>query len=223
MRATEPFLISADEPNAVKNSEQAHMLSNPEKWVDHHGDYLFRYALLRLRNKQLAEEVVQETFLAALQSRNKFAGQSSERTWLIGILKHKVIDHFRKTSKEVPLEDPGTLGFESEEPFRRTGEWVGHWAEKAAPLDWQADAIKLLEQKEFREVLNQCLSSLPPRLAQVFVLREIEEMSAGEICQTLNITEANLWVMLHRSRMQLRRSLEVNYFRPKAEQRKAIN
>lgn len=221
MKASESFVVSENE--IAKNEVNAHTLSNPETWVDDHGDYLFGYALLRLRNKQLAEEVVQETFLAALQSRARFAGQSSERTWLIGILKHKVIDHFRKTSKEVPLEEPGSSGAESEDPFRRTGEWVGHWTEKAAPLDWQADAMKLLEQKEFREVLNQCLSSLPPRLAQVFVLREIEEMGTGEICQTLNITEANLWVMLHRSRMQLRRSLEVNYFRPKAEQRKAIN
>jgi RNA polymerase sigma-70 factor, ECF subfamily len=219
MKSTE-ILISGSEPPVVKNPEQAHMLSNPESWVDDHGDYLFGYALLRLRNKQVAEEVVQETFLAALQARDKFAGQSSERTWLIGILKHKVIDYFRKTSREVPLEESSSAGSESEDPFRRTGEWVGHWTEKAAPLDWQADAIKLLEQKEFREVLNQCLSSLPPRLAQVFVLREIEEMSTGDICQTLNITEANLWVMLHRSRMQLRRSLEVKYFRPKAEQQK---
>lgn len=221
MKASESFMVSENE--IAKNKAPANTLSNPETWVDDHGDYLFGYALLRLRNKQLAEEVVQETFLAALQSRERFAGQSSERTWLIGILKHKVIDHFRKTSKEVPLEEPGSSGTESEDPFRRTGEWVGHWTEKAAPLDWQADAMKLLEQKEFREVLNECLSSLPPRLAQVFVLREIEEMSAGEICQTLNITEANLWVMLHRSRMQLRRSLEVYYFRPKEEQRKAIN
>jgi len=222
MKASESISITATEPTVVNNAEQAHVLSNPENWVDQHGDCLFGYALLRLRNKQLAEEVVQETFLAALQSRQRFAGQSSERTWLIGILKHKVIDHFRKSSKEVPLEEPGSAS-EAEDPFRRTGEWVGHWTEKAAPLDWQADAMKLLEQKEFREVLNQCLSSLPPRLAQVFVLREIEEMSAGEICQTLDITEANLWVMLHRSRMQLRRSLEVSYFRPKAEQHKAIN
>jgi RNA polymerase sigma-70 factor, ECF subfamily len=200
----------------INQSRSGYQLSDAETWVDQHGDYLFRYALLRLRNKQLAEEVVQETFLAALKARDKFAGQSSEKTWLVGILKHKVIDQFRKASKEVPLEESGVLPAEREENFRTTGEWVGHWKVTAAPVEWSADPIKLLEEREFRQALDECLASLPPRLAQVFILREIEEMSAEEICRTLNISESNLWVMLHRSRMQLRRSLELKYFRTRS-------
>jgi len=188
------------------------MTSNPETWVDQYGDYLFRFAMSRLRERSLAEEAVQETFLAALKARNTFGGQSSERTWLIGILKHKIIDHFRKTSRELPLFEE-QLPYEQEETFRSSGEWVGHWTSKAAPADWGADPIKSIEQKQFWEALDRCLSRLPTRLAQVFILREMDEMSSDEICKVLNITESNLWVMLHRARAQLRRSLETNYFK----------
>lgn len=205
----------------TRREEKKERLSSPETWVDQHGDYLFRYALLRLRNREVAEEVVQETFLAALQARDRFSGQSSEKTWLVGILKHKVIDHYRKTSKEVHLEEIGVSPWENVESFRTTGEWMGHWTEKAAPIEW-ANPTKLLEEREFRAALDQCLASLPPRLAQVFILREMEELSTDEICKILGISEANLWVMLHRSWMQLRRSLELSYFRPNTEKGKRI-
>ena len=187
-------------------------LSNPESWVDQHGDYLFRYAMSRLRERSLAEEAVQETFLAALKSQANFGGQSTERTWLIGILKHKIIDHFRKSSRELPLFEEQLSG-EQEDSFRSSGEWVGHWTVLAAPSEWGSHPEKSLEQKEFWEALQKCLATLPERLAQVFVLREMEEMTSTEICKLLNITESNLWVMLHRSRAQLRRSMETNYFK----------
>ena len=192
-------------------SERPGLLSDPSTWVDQHGDYLFRYALMRLRDRSIAEETVQETFLAALQAKSKFSGNSSEKTWLVGILKHKIIDHFRKHRREVSLEETQLLPSEREETFRTAGEWVGHWSENAAPSDWGADPIKTLEKREFWQSLEQALQTLPPRLAQVFVLREMDEMSSSEICNLLEISESNLWVMLHRSRMQLRRALELNY------------
>ncbi len=192
-------------------------ISDPSCWVDEHGNYLFRYALMRLRDRTLAEEAVQETFLAALQSKDRFGGQSSEKTWLIGILKHKIIDHFRKQKREVPLDNVELLPTEQEETFRTAGEWVGHWTEEAAPIDWGSNPIKSIEKKEFWQALEQSLATLPKRLAQVFILREMDEMSSDEICRVLNISESNLWVMLHRSRMQLRRSLELNYFAPRQQ------
>jgi RNA polymerase sigma-70 factor, ECF subfamily len=191
-------------------------LSDPSTWVDQHGNYLFRYALMRLRDRALAEEAVQETLLAALQAKDKFSGHSSEKTWFVGILKHKIIDHFRKQRREVPLEDSDLLPAEREESFRTTGEWVGHWTEEAAPTEWGANPIQVLEKREFWDALEQALSTLPPRLAQVFILREMDEMKSDEICKLLGITESNLWVMLHRSRLQLRRTLELNYFRSPA-------
>lgn len=198
----------------VQAKRYDNQLCDPDRWVDQHGDALYRYALLRLRDHALAEDIVQETFLAALQARDKFAGHSSERTWLIGILKHKMVDHFRRASREMPLDQVETLSAESEDAFHTTGEWVGHWKEELGPATWGTDPAAVVEQKEFWTVFERCLSALPARLAQVFVLRELDGLSTEEICETLNISANNLWVMLHRARAQLRRSLEMNYFHP---------
>lgn len=185
--------------------------SNPETWVDQHGDYLFSYALLRLRNRELAEEIVQETFLAALKSYKNFAQQSSERTWLVGILKHKIVDHFRRNHRERPVAD-FELSVDDDEAFRNSGEWVDHWTSEGAPKAWSDDPSQLVEQKEFWEIFNRCLSQLPPRLAEAFALREIDGLDSDEVCEILNITPNNLWVMLHRARALLRRGLETNWF-----------
>ncbi len=187
-------------------------------WVDLYGDALYRFALVRLRNRELAEEAVQETFLAAIQSRSKFAGGSSERTWLIGILKHKIIDSFRRMSREQTAgDDLEMIAREQDEAFNRTDEWPGHWKETEAPSDWGSNPEAALQQQEFREIFERCLAQLPTRMAQAFVLREMEELSTEEVCETLNISKSNLWVLLHRARMQLRRSLELNYFTRKNE------
>lgn len=188
--------------------------SDPDVWVERHADALYRYALLRLRNQELAEDIVQETFLAALKARSTFEGQSSERTWLIGILKHKIIDHFRRCSREITcLQDCEMLASEQEDSFRAAGEWIGHWKPEAAPSEWNAGPEALLEQRDFWEVFEQCLAHLPGRMAAAFVLRELEELSTEEICETLNITPSNFWVMIHRARMHLRRCLETKYFK----------
>ncbi|MCG3120885.1 MAG: RNA polymerase sigma factor YlaC [bacterium] len=184
---------------------------NPETWVDQHGDYLFSYALLRLRNRELAEEIVQETFLAALKNYKNFAQQSSERTWLVGILKHKVVDHFRRSQRERPVAD-FEMGVDDDEAFRSSGEWADHWTPEGAPKAWSDDPSQLVEQKEFWEIFNRCLSQLPPRLAEVFALREVDGLSSDEVCEILKITPNNLWVMLHRARVLLRRGLETNWF-----------
>jgi len=182
-------------------------LSDPQTWVDQHGNYLFRCAQLRVRDPKLAEDIVQETFLAALQARERFAGQSSERSWLVGILKHKVIDHFRKATREQPDQNADLMADEFEELFDESGHWK---IETTGPKEW-SDPSGALDRKEFWEVLTRCLSELPPRMATAFSLREIDELATEEICAALNITAANLWVMLHRARTHLRRCLEVNY------------
>lgn len=194
-------------------TSQENRLHDPTAWVDHHADYLFGYAMFRLRDKTAAEDVVQETFLAALQAYKRFEGRGSERTWLVGILKHKIFDHFRKLGKNKEIVQTDEFAEEDFEPFRNTGEWAGHWRKDMAPVDWNLDAAALLEKKEFWGVLNRCLSELPPTLARVFVLREIEGLSSPEICELLNITPSNLWVMLHRARLKLRDSIETTWFR----------
>lgn len=185
-------------------------LSDPKDWADKHGDYLYRCALLRVRDAGLAEEVVQETFLAALQARNRFAGESSERSWMVGILKHKVTDHFRKQSREGWSEDLERLGADLDEQlFDAEGYWISH---DVAPKSWPDDPSAVLEQKQFWEVLKRCLSELPPKMAQAFSLREVDELSSEEVCATLSITASNLWVLLHRARKHLRGCLERHHF-----------
>lgn len=187
-------------------------LPDPSLWVDQHGDYLFKYALFRLRDSSLAEDVVQETLLAALQGYEAFAGRGSERTWLTGILKHKIIDCFRRASRETPVDMSEGESFEHDEFFRQSGEWRHHWQPDKAPVEWQATPEKLLEQNEFWMVFTDCLSPLPARTAHAFTLREVEGLTSEEVCEVLMISANNLWVMLHRARLHLRHCLEVNWF-----------
>jgi len=184
---------------------------DPATWVDAYGDYLYSYALLRLRHRDLAEELVQETFLAALKSYKNFAQQSSERTWLVGILKHKVVDHFRRSTRERPIAD-FEISADDDDAFRQTGEWANHWTPEGAPKSWSDDPSQIVEQKEFWEIFNRCLAQIPPRLAEAFTLREVDGLSSDEVCEALNITPNNLWVMLHRARALLRRGLETSWF-----------
>jgi len=204
--------LAMDLPKTVEvSTAQNHdHVPNPEKWVNEHGDYLYSYALMRVRNGELAEEIVQDTFLAALKACHNFSGQSSERTWLVGILKHKIVDHFRRVSRERPVAD-FEMSSSDDDLFQKSGEWIEHWTQEGAPKEWANDPSQLVEQAEFWEIFNRCLAQLPARLAEAFKLREIDGLSSEEICQVLNVSPNNLWVMLHRARSLLRRSLEVNW------------
>jgi len=186
-------------------------LSDPQGWPDLYGDYLYRFALLRTREASVAEEMVQETFLAALQARGRFAGQSTERSWLVGIMKHKIVDHFRKVKREIPTDDIDRL-WTGEDPDG-TFDQDGHWKlDQTAPLDWPDNPGGVLEKKQFWDVLKRCLGEMPPRMAQVFTLREVDDVSTEEICEMLKITPSNLWVTLHRARKHLRGCLEAHHF-----------
>ena len=172
--------------------------TSPDDWVEAHGDYLFNFAVGQVRDAGVAEDLVQETFLAAFKARDRFAGQSSERTWLVGILRHKILDHLRHTCREraVRTEVPSTRN--DDEAWEEAVMWLHDVAaECQAPT-------RRLELSEFRQNLELALGKLPPRVAQVFQLYEVEERSNSEVCQRLNISESNLWVMLHRARKQLR-------------------
>jgi len=180
--------------------------------VDLHGDYLYKYANFRLRDGSAAEDCVQETFLAALKAYRGFEGRGSERTWLVGILKHKVTDHFRRVTREAPMGETEGEEFEHNEFFTRTDEWTNHWNAGYAPSEWHATPSELVERGDFWKVLNDCLSPLPGRTASAFTLREVDGLTSEQICEALNITVNNLWVMLHRARLHLRNCLEINWF-----------
>lgn len=181
-------------------------LSDPADWVDRYGDALYRYALLRLRSPDRAADAVQETFLEALRVRGSFAGRSSEQTWLIGILRHKVGDQLRRVRRE----STATISTEAEgaesAPFDRRGRW------RTAPADWGSDPSRDLERSEFWDVFGRCLAKLPKGLADAFFLRELDDLCADEVQQVLGITPANLWKRLHRARSLLRLCLESGWF-----------
>ena len=181
-------------------------LSPADQWVDVHGNYLYRFALSRLRNTELAENAVQETLLAALQARKSFSGNSSERTWLIGILKHKIIDHYRKRYREIPVTDLQS----DEKAIDSFFDYTGH--PKEFPSNWLPNPREVTSKHEFWEVFEKCLKKLPKTTADVFSLREMDHMDTKKICKIIGITSTNLWVILHRARLQLRRCLEANWF-----------
>jgi len=185
---------------------------DPNKWLDHHGDYLYRYALMRVREAALAEDLLQETLLAAVGSYQTHAGRSSERTWLVGIMKHKVIDHFRRVARNAQFQLTPEDNLSDIEGFEKSGPWRGHWREDRAPTSWLVVASQCLESREFWETFDRCLSQLPPQVATAFTLREIDGLTTTEICEILNVTPNNLWVLLHRGRHKLRDLLEVEWF-----------
>ena len=186
---------------------------DPTDWLGEHGDYLYRYALVRVRDTAAAEDLLQETLLAAMRSVHLHEGRSSERTWLVGIMKHKVFDYFRRLARTPEFQISNEDGLEDLDCFESDGPWPGHWREGWAPISWPADAATLLESREFWETLDRCLTRLSPRMAIAFTLREIDGLSSEEVCEVLNITPNNLWVILHRSRARLRHFLETEWFR----------
>jgi RNA polymerase sigma-70 factor (ECF subfamily) len=179
--------------------------THPETWVAEHGDVLYRYAMMRLRDPVAAEEAVQETFLAALGARARFSCLSTERTWLVGILKHKIVDLVRKHSREKPPAGDDFQDWIENDTFTDGGHW------RSRPPTWRLDPASCQERSEFREVLAECLAELPPRQREAFKLRELDDLGCGEICRAMGITESNLWVTLHRARLRLRRSLKARW------------
>jgi len=204
--------MAAAERPVAKPSTPANPLSDPEQWVDQHGDYLFRYALARLRDPARAEDMVQDTFLAALKGGRKFEGRSQEKSWLVGILKNKIFDHYRKASRETSFTDLEFYSDEEGDRFVPDGLFKDAWVHELGPMEWSTEPGATLDSHEFWKTYHECNNKLPKNIATVFNLREVDGVESKEICALLNISEGNLWVMLHRARMALRRCLETNWF-----------
>jgi RNA polymerase sigma-70 factor (ECF subfamily) len=184
---------------------------DPERWVDLYGDYLFKYAVMRVRDPVRAEDLVQETFLAALKARESFAGRSAEGSWLVGILKNKIYDYFRKAGRETSFADLNFFADEERDQFVPGGPLEGEWAPELSPREWP-DPGASLDNEVFWQTYRDCSRKLPKNVAAAFNLREVDGLESKEVCAMLNISENNLWVMLHRARMALRRCLETNWF-----------
>lgn len=169
---------------------------------------LLRYARLQLRDPALAEDVVQDTLLAALASREQFAGRAALQTWLTAILRNKIIDAIRLAARQPRLADLFDDGGEDDD-FDSLFAAGGHWAQ--APADW-GDPAASVENSRFHDVFEACVELLPAAMARVFLMREMLGFETGEICKELSVSPSNCWVLLYRARMRLRECLQKNWF-----------
>jgi RNA polymerase sigma-70 factor (ECF subfamily) len=178
---------------------------DPDRWVDQYGNYLYHFALGRLRSTTDSEMVVEETFLAALNSRDSYLKGSSERSWLISILKHKIIDRIRENYIKNPVTDTQ----KDEETVSQFFDRRDHFSKKLTP--WTPDPAELLREKEFWRVFHKCSEKLPKTAGDAFLLREVEKMPSQEVCRVLGVTPPHLWALLYRARLCLRQCLEINW------------
>ncbi|SEW36194.1 RNA polymerase sigma-70 factor, ECF subfamily [Chitinophaga arvensicola] len=182
---------------------------NPKEWVKLYADDLFKFACSKVADSAQAQDLVQDTFLSGLQAMAQFRGDSSEKTWLMAILKNKIIDYYRKPAKTVfPLDsitsdsDPLSLFFNEK----------GHWRKEMAPKAWTTDIQDGIRQHEFTRILRACMDKLNGIGKTLFQQKFLEEKKSADICKDLAITPSNYWVIIHRAKLQLRACLEKNWF-----------
>lgn len=182
---------------------------NTSEWVNLYADQLFAFAFTRTRNQALSEDLVQETFLSAFKAKDKFKGNSTEKTWLYSILKNKIIDHYRKSSTK---NEQNTL---DDDEKNTDGLFTdnGHWRNKQGFVTSKDEASKLVESNEFNEILEKCLSYLPMKTQLAFRYKHIDGLETEEVCNELDISSSNYWVLLHRARLSLRECLTKNKMR----------
>ncbi len=180
--------------------------TNPISWLEEYGDTLYRFARVRVKDSFTAEDLVQETLLAAYRSRKKFSGRSTIRTWLISILRHKIVDHYRKQKPESGDENLDDFVYGTNNMFDAREKW------KVKPGDWGRDPENEYERKELMEVIHACLREMPEKLSLAYTLRELQGATTDEMCDVMETKKNNCWVILYRARMLLRRCLEINWF-----------
>jgi len=190
----------SNQPLASKNS------LNPNKWIDLYADYLFNYTITRIDNAELAKDIVQETFFSALKSMKNYRGDASERTWLVSILKRKIIDQYRKMNSKKGKA-------EIRVNFYEEGDKKGSWLEECVPQQWGNEAEINIESRELGAAINKCVEALPNKYKSVFKMKTMNNIDTEEICNELEISSSNLWVIIHRARLQLRKCMEESWFK----------
>ena len=182
----------------------AHQLQ-PDLWIDLYADYLFNYAVTRVSNAEIAKDLVQETFFAGLKSAKNYKGDAAERTWLIAILKRKVIDHYRKINS-----NKGKA--EVRMSYSSSSDSEGDWLEEQVADPFSSLENSALENEELGLAIHECISKLPKKQAQVFKMKTIQGIGTEDICNELGINPSNLWVMIHRARTALMGCLNENWY-----------
>jgi len=182
---------------------------NPHKWVEAYADYLYAYAITRINDEEQARDLVQETFLAALERVDKFEGKSTERTWLTAILKNKIIDVYRKKSSGLINIDKDVAKAEQEQ--QDFFEEDGHWNPERRPVAFGIEEYDPLHAKEFNQVLQSCMKKLPALWLAVFTMKHVDDEPTETICTELKVSAANYWVIIHRAKLNLRACLQKNW------------
>lgn len=177
---------------------------DPNKWIDLYSDYLFNYTISRVNDREIAKDLIQDTFIAGLKSMKNFKGDASERTWLISILKRKIIDHYRKSNSKKGQAEV-RVNYSSDEN-------EGDWLEERVADPFDKTAEDELENSELGDAIYSCLDKLPEKQAQVFKMKTILNYETEAICNELNITASNLWVIIHRARVAMAECIQKHWF-----------
>ncbi|SDH24831.1 RNA polymerase sigma-70 factor, ECF subfamily [Pedobacter terrae] len=183
--------------------------SDPLSWVEKYADYLYGFAMSRIRDEDVAKDLVQDTFLAGLQQLDSFEGNSKEKTWLTAILRNKIADFYRKRSA-ISLRDLKVIGAEGELKDFFDAE-SGHWTEKDYPRAFGLEEYNPLIVKELGNILDGCLAKLPGLWCSVFSMKHMDDLASEQICAELKLTPANFWVIMHRTKLNLRACLQKNW------------
>ncbi|HET7115086.1 MAG TPA: sigma-70 family RNA polymerase sigma factor [Hanamia sp.] len=184
-----------------------------KEWVEAYSDKMYSWCLYKTNSREIAEDLVQDTFMAAFQSIKKYEGKSNPKTWLFSILNNKIADHFRNLYRN-PTVTESKINQSSDASFFET--WFddnGSWLKEKRPHAWPEEDAHLLDNKIFVKVLQSCMGKLPPDCNAAVQLKYIEGKKGEIICQELKISPTNFWQLLHRARLQLRRCLEINWFK----------
>lgn len=184
----------------------------PAKWVEKYSDYLYNFACYRVNDQELAEDLVQDTFLSALTAKDLYKGQASEKTWLVSILKNKIIDHYKKAStrNESPLKLNTYEAPSYDYYFDKQKK--GAWQKDHMPKDWE-ESQAMPETKEFYTILQKCMITLPPKWQGVFKMSLLDDNDSDLVCKEFKITSSNFWVIMHRAKLQIRECLEKNWIK----------
>ncbi len=185
---------------------------NPKEWVKNYADYLYNHAMYRTRNSALSEDLVQDTFVSAYKGKDNFKGTASEKTWLVTILKNKIIDHYRKASTRKQI-NVSQLGDAADYFFDTTGEEgnTNGWRGNTAPAQMKTEGLNLTEQNELNDILLSCFDKLPEKWGEISKMKLVDDATTEEITDTFKITKSNFWVILHRAKLQLRDCLQHNW------------
>ena len=178
---------------------------DPNKWIDSYADYLFNYTITRVSDKDIAEDLVQETFFSGLKSAKNFKGEASERTWLVSILKRKIIDHYRKINSNKGKAEV-RINYKDDES-------EGDWLEERVADPFDKNAESTLENEELGLAIHNCLGKLPKKQAEIFKMKTIQNFDTEAICNEYDISASNLWVIIHRARTALAGCLDETWFK----------